>query len=387
MTRFKTFCACALLLAGSPHLRGATTVTDHFQGYTIQTETEFFGAQSVTGPFNQRGYPLYDYSVDLVRPSDAVPGYLLFAGGRWRSARGDGDHVLKWASTDGHARSWVMPQGRPEFWHGKEDGTDPKGWTRGNYLQAQAFIDPANGKWAMYVQYQVDRGQPLDEPGLVADTGGGSRIGLATSDDGNTWRKKLDASVVTHISDPTHTFIGDEEFVYAPWDAEGKKYWLYYLLSRHHHYLGIRRIRSDRADAYDETREERVTGFSQIGNQIGYLETSGHPLLVRITSAKDVTGRWVPALQYSLDGLRWGFGEGKPGLLAGSTDTNLNRNLYFLGIATVAGLGSIHRTGTNTFETIYGGATCNTPIVPEIFNSDIGVGSIRFTVTPPAATQ
>lgn len=57
----------------------------------------------------------------------------------------------------------------------------------------------------------------------------------------------------------------------------------------------------------------------------------GAPLFLRITYASDKTGRSVPSMQLSRDGLDWQMnGADGPALLAGSTDPKMFKNCCFL---------------------------------------------------------
>ena len=136
---------------------------------------------------------------------------------------------------------------------------------------------------------------------------------------------------------------------------------------------------------FDWSQREH-TGFPQIGNQIGYAEEApGGPLFVRITFDDNGSGRLVPCLQFSRNGLSWSWGDNGRILLDGSTDNADNRNSYFLGISTRDGTGQLDNLGPSQFHFLYGATTSNSPGQPEIWKSQIGVGACRLTLNPPAS--
>ena len=53
--------------------------------------------------------------------------YEAYIGGRWRSDKGDGDHILKYVSANGAAGSWQMSNNGPKMV--KED------WAPGFYIK------------------------------------------------------------------------------------------------------------------------------------------------------------------------------------------------------------------------------------------------------------
>jgi hypothetical protein len=103
---------------------------------------------------------------------------------------------------------------------------------------------------------------------------------------------------------------------------------------------------------------------------------------VRITFGNHPSGRQVPLLQLSRDGLRWTSTSAEgPLFLAGSEDNADNPNCYFLGISTLDGTGEMEHLGRGRFRAIYGATTSKTPVAPEIFQSEVGVGVVEMTFT------
>ncbi|MGO9112038.1 MAG: PEP-CTERM sorting domain-containing protein [Thermoguttaceae bacterium] len=370
----------------------------------IDFQSQFYGYNSgvnrpTTGADNQQAY---NYSVDLMY-DQSLNTYRMYTGGRWRvvqagyssSAFGsgvaaDGDHVLQSQSPTGVGGTWVMPQTNlpasgvgsantnPQYWNGQDYNLAPNAWYADNSLQPQVF--KLGGTYYMYSQVEIDAGKPIDIPGQTAAVQA-DRIELFTSPDGNNWTRFTDRGVVTDITDPTHTWLGDEEFVYEPWDT-ATPYHLYVAASINGVFQGYQLLTSNTPYTYDWSHRQSA-GLAQLGNGIGYCQNApGGPLLLNITFSDDATGRAVPSLQFSRNGTDWFWGDGGPVLLAGSTDNNHNENCYFLGISTLDGLGQIQYLGNNTYEAIYGASTANSPVSPDIWYSEIGVGKLTFTITP-----
>ena len=352
------------------------TTTTQSYGYEINAASDFYGYQTLAN----RPYPMYDYSVHLIKTGeDTGDRYRAFVGGRWQSAWGDGDHILQYTSSTGRKDSpWSMWSDAPEFYLGYEEGEHNR-WYSNNTMDPEVMRAADGSGWLMYVQVQIERGDPIDIPGLTANSQA-DRIMLLTSQDCKTWTKMKSRGVVTNISNPQTTMLHHQEMIYVPWDEDNKPYWMYVCVNENDVYTGIYRIRSSDYTTFDFSTKELVNGMSQIGNQVGYLkEAPGGPLFVRITFV-DTGSRTVPALQFSIDGLNWDA----PSIqLEGSDNNGDNKNCYFLGLATIEGTGQIEYCGNNTWKTIYGATTCNTPVAPEIFHSQAGVGSLTISIDNP----
>jgi len=357
--------------------------TIHFSGVKgfkeIKVKSCFYGHDSAVDRDKQNGVEVYDYSVHIIKDGDL---YRLYSGGRWYRPGvkyGDGDHVLQHVSKTGKAGTWKMLYDRPEFWKGDEDGETDK-WYSNNYLEPEVL--KIDGKYYMYTQLMILPGMPIDIPGQKAITQC-DRIQLHTSKDGSNWtRWSKDRGVVINIDDPTRINLHHQEVIYVPWDRDKKPWWLYVGVDRNGAWAGYGRIRSDDPTTFDWRNAEWSVGLSQIGNQIAYAKQApGGPLFVRITFTDDGTGRQVPSLQFSRDGLSWIWGDDGPVKLDGSKDNSLNKNCYFLGISTINGTGELEYPGDNTFRAIYGASTINSPDnSANIWFSEIGVGELIFRI-------
>jgi hypothetical protein len=346
----------------------------------VVLKSRFYGYQSAVDRDYTAGHEAYDYSVNVIRDGDL---YRLFSGGRWRTpGRGDGDHVLQYVSTTGAGGTWQPVREGPELYQGQEEGL-PDTWFSNNYLEPE--VVKVGGTYYLYTQVEVDPGQPIDLPGLKAETSC-DRIQLHTSPDCLTWqRRSTERGVVTNLENPTRTSLHHQEIVYVPWDEDGRPFWLYVGAHIGGQWAGYSRIRSADPTTFDWSQREAGVGFSQLGNQTGYVrEAPGGPLFVRITFAADDTGRQVPTLQFSRDGLAWFPGDNGPVLLDGSKDEEKNRNCYFLGLSTLDGTGQLERIGEQTCRAIYAASTCNGPGHPDIWFSEIGVGELQLSIVPAA---
>lgn len=357
-------------LDGAPEV-AAVSVTSRFHGYQSAVDRDLTD-----------GAAAYDYSVHIIKDRERGV-YRLYSGGRWLRRgvpNADGDHVLQHVSESGGPGTWIMPRDRPEIWKGSEDGY-PDAWFADNYLEPEVLrID---GVYHMYTQVQGNPGSPIDIPGEVAVTGA-DRIQLHTSADGSNWkRRSWERGVIVSIDDPTRTNLHHHEVIHVPWDADGRPFWMYVVARVDGKSRGHVRIRSADPNAFDWRLRERASGMSQLGNQIAYAsDAPGGPLFIRITFTADDSGRRVPALQFSTDGLSWFWGEDGPVILDGCKDNGHNRNCYFLGISTLDGTGELERVGDNTYTAVYGAATCSSPIAPDIFHSEIGVGEMTLRILP-----
>lgn len=383
ITCFGRFVSLALVIAaGDTRVSARTFGYGSAYGNTIHVDSTFDGYQTLVNRDLTGGQPAYDYSVHIIKTGeDTGQRHRAFVGGRWKSIYGDGDHTMQWSSGNGAPNTWAMWVNQPELWQGQEDG-HPGQWFSNNYLEPEVIGAP--GVWLMYSQVEIDPGQPIDLPGQVAWSGGGAdRIMLATSGDCKNWTRKEDRGVVINISSPTSTALHHEEMIYAPWDPQGKPYWMYVFVNVNNTPTGHWRIRSSDYTTFDFNAKEATTGIAQLGNQIGYLRPGGTgvPTLYSRITFTTVGSRTVPAIQYSSDALNWSAPE--VSILEGSSDNVNNKNCYFLGMASLNGTGEIEYIGNNQWRALIGATTCNSPVAPDIFNSEIGSGLVTITIPTP----
>jgi len=346
----------------------------------IEFYSHFYGFQSAIDRDFTDGQLAYDYSAHLIFDTN-YSLYRLYSGGRWHSELGDGDHVLQHISTTGCGGAWSMPHNRPEFLQGQEEGK-PNQWFSRNYLEPEVLV--INGVYYMYTQVQVNAGDNIDEPpGAIALTQA-DRIQLHISYDGDNWRRwSQQRGVVINLDQPTKTSLHHHEVIYVPWDSDGRCFWMYVAANINGAFTGYHRIRSDDPRTFNWQLRESGINLAQLGNQIGYVkEAPGGPLFLRITFTGDSTGRDVPTLQFSRDGIRWHRPDGETVKLEGSHNNDRNKNCYFLGLSTIDGTGQIEHLGNNLYRLLYIATTSNTPVAPEIFYSEMGVGELIFKITP-----
>lgn len=344
----------------------------------VRLRSEFFGHESAIDRDTTDGEPAYDYSVHIIR--DRARGvYRMYTGGRWLRRgipHADGDHVLQHVSKTGAPGTWQMPHPRPEFWLPAEEGR-PDVWYANNCLEPEVL--KVRGVYYMYCQVQGNSGEPL--PG-EEEPRGVDRIILFTSKDGDNWvRHSTKRGVIVNLDQPEKTQLHHQEVIYVPWDRDRRPWWMYVYAERPGQRLGYVRIRSADPTTFDWRLREMNAGLAQLGNQMGYArQAPGGPVFVRITFGADPSGRHVPLLQLSRDGMRWTSSsvEG-PLFLAGSTDNANNPNCYFLGLSTLDGTGELEHMGGGRFRAIYGATTAKTPVAPEIFYSEVGVGVVEIS--------
>jgi len=355
------------------HLRDLSGIS------AVRLRSQFFGYQSAIDRDTTDGELAYDYSVHIIR--DRARGvYRMYTGGRWLRRgvpHADGDHVLQHVSVDGAAGTWRMAHARPEFWLPAEEGR-PDVWYAQNCLEPEVL--KVKGLYYMYCQVQGNSGKPLpgeEEPRNV------DRIILFISKDGDNWeRQSIKRGVVVNLDEPEKTQLHHQEVIYVPWDRDRRPWWMYVFAERPGMLLGYWRIRSADPTTFDWRLREKTAGMSQLGNQIAYArQAPGGPVFLRITFGEDASGRHVPMLQLSRDGLGWvsSSAEG-PLFLQGSDDNADNPNCYFLGISTLDGTGELEYMGGGRFRAIYGATTSKTPVAPEIFRSEVGVGVVEIAL-------
>jgi hypothetical protein len=231
----------------------------------------------------------------------------------------------------------------------------------------------------MFTQVQIDPGQPIDIPGQYASVQA-DRIQLHTSTNCIDWSRWADRGVIVNVTSPTTTFFHHQEVIYVPWDPS--PWWLYVAVNIDDVFYGYYRIKSTSPTTFDWSQRQTAS-LAQLGNQIGYLyEAPGGPLFVRITFTDDDTGRTVPSMQFSRNGIHWYWGNEGPAKLAGSTDNNRNKNCYFLGLSTLNGTGQLEYLGNYKWKAFYAASTSNSPGGSDIYYSEIGVGDMYITIHP-----
>ena len=340
----------------------------------------------------------YDYSLFGMACEDGT--YKMFAGGRWhdrseavkdslmRPGEGDGDHVMIYSSNDG--LTWDRYIDGPAFYLGIEQGQGGweelgDGWWTGNTLEPEVvYVD---GVYHMILQ----------SSGYTQSGYYGDYLGYASSTDGIHFTRKTDSPIIlpepgkdfTQFKEVCRYEIGfnHHEMIYVPDDPDGKVFHLYTGHFKNNQFAGYVRLRSADPTCFYWNEREVVDGFAQIGNQVGYVSNydgEGHRLFLRITFTDYTDGdgtRTVPTLQYSVDGLKF-YGTGIYLASVDVTDpvTEYNHNVYFLGFCTVNGTGEIERNEDGSYKLVYLATTSATPVAPEIFGSEAGVGVLNFTL-------
>ena len=310
-------------------------------------------------------FPAYDYSTHIIKTEN---GYILYNGGRYtdynkdRYGYNEGDHVLVYLSEDGEI--WHRNLDAPAFYLGGELGVSDQWWS-GNTIEPEVIY--VDGTYYMYWQcenYTTYKGTTI----------GADRIGYATSKDGVHFERYTERPVI--INDPEYIGYDHEEAIYVDDDPDGKCFWLYVRRTVNNANSEFIRIRSADPTCFDYKDAEAVSGFSQLGNQVGYLKLDdGSKLYIRITfSGKD------PTLQLSEDGLKWSMS----GITLSGVDKDADtdrKNCYFCGFSTINGTGEIEKNEDGTFTFIYGTCCSKSPVAPDIFYANIGRGTCSLKIT------
>ena len=361
--------------------------------------------------------PAYDYSTHIIKTDE---GYILYNGGMYQSYDTEkynsvvGDHALAYVSADG--KIWYQnldsaciilggEVGESDYSWGDIDpdtglripGTGDsftEKWWIGNTIEPEVIRDPTTGIYYMYTQTE---NYCFLEDGVTPSSA--DRIGVAISTDGIHFERKTDRPVI--ITDDIYSAFTHQQVIYVPDDPEGKCWW---MNVSYRHKNGdtakfpdafIRRIliRSDDPTCFDMTQGYVFTdSFSSGGNQMGYISNydgKGNRLFICITlsswNTRDYNGKVVeqvvPTLIVSTDGINW---SGTGITLAGVNLTDPNEvgrpNLYFLGMSTLYGTGEIYQNEKGEYEFIYAGCTSPSPVAPGIFQSEVGMGIMTFTL-------
>ena len=377
------YCTAAVppqrIAQNSPAFVQQKVVYKDLNNLVVNYKSRFFGYNSAINRPKTDTEPAYDYSVHIIWDSE-LGAYRMYTGGRWLRrgvANADGDHVLQHQSKTGAPYTWKMNKDHPEFYFPAESG-NPGVWNASNCLEAEVI--KVDGTYYMFAQIQGMDGQPL--PGEL-EPRGVDRIVLYTSKDGDNWElQSKQRGVMINLDEPKTTALHHEEVIYVPWDKDGKPFWMYVGVNTSKGWTGYYRVKSADPNTFDWKNHEGPVNFAQLGNQIGYIkDIGGAPLFLRITFTNDKTGRSVPSMQVSRDGLSWQMdGADGPALLAGSNNPKRYKNCYFLGMSTINGTGEIQKISGNTYRVLYGGTCCETPVAPEIFYSEIGLGELYISV-------
>jgi hypothetical protein len=319
---------------------------------SVVCQSSYFGDKSAVDR-QVAGGPAYSYVPRLIR--DTVRQlYCLYFCGRWQSELGDGDHTLQTHSPTGFAASW-SPVVRPDILQGREEG-HPNQWFSNN--ACSPAVVKASGTYHMFTQVQIPPGFPIDVPGQVAEgLAGGDRIQLHTSSDGVNWQRwSAERGVIVNIDDPTNAAFAFVEAIYVPWDR--LPFWLYTTrLGGAVGQEGTWRIRSADPTTFSWASRE-ATSIPGFGNQMGYMhDINGNPLFLRVVSIANGTGRMVPGLHFSRDGLQWSVADRTSILLDAVMDNRDFRDCNFIGLSTLDGTGQLELTGDNQVRFLYSAAT------------------------------
>lgn len=364
MTRF--WSRCTVDISEPSGLAGGTvSADDNIPDITVCGKSELLKSMIM---LEQKGNPAYDYSLDLLLMDDGT--YRMYSGCRWKDCstftkdpdcHPDGDHVMYSWSEDG--MNWRRYIDRPMFYLGWETGNSGEWWSD-NTLEPEVIY--AEGKFHMFWQCT----------GQTKSGYYGDYIGYASSDDGISWTRKTDRPVITNVEKNLEIGFNHEEVIYVADDPDGMCWWLYTGHFIDNQFKGYIRIRSSDPTSFDWTQRKGVSGVGQIGNQIGYVnDCLGSRLFIRITFTEK-EGCTYPVLQISRDGLHFYTPDG---LLFATVNQNIdatlrNRNICFLGMATLNGTGEIPAGEDGRFKILYAPTTSATPVAPEIFYAEAGLG-------------
>lgn len=329
--------------------------------------------------------------------------YRIYSGGRWYDTSdamkdsligdgsyGDGDHVLVYDSEDGV--NWTRYHDHPAYYLGLELGqsgweTIGDGWWTGNTLEPEVIY--VDGVYHMFTQ----------SSGTTQSGYYGDYIGYAGSADGYTFTRKTDSPVIlprpgadfTQFKEIFGYEIGfdHEEVIYVADDPEGKCFWMYTGHFVNGNFAGYVRLRSADPTTFYWSERETTSGFSEIGNQVGYIndyDGNGSRLFLRITFKTLTDGdgsRTVPTLYWSADGLNFtATGIYLAGANVQDPLTERNHNCYFLGFFTTNGTGEIPRNEDGSVTLRYLATTANASAGIDIFTSEIGMGVATLYFAP-----
>lgn len=310
-------------------------------------------------------FPAYDYSTHIIKTDN---GYILYNGGRYtdydkeKYGENEGDHVLVYLSDDGVI--WHRNLDAPAFYLGGELGVQGEWWS-GNTIEPEVIY--VDGVYYMYWQrenYKTYNGTLI----------GADRIGYATSTDGIHFERHTERPII--INDPEYIGYDHEEAIYVKDDPDGKCFWLYVRRTVNNGASEFIRIRSADPACFDYNGAEKVSGFSQLGNQIGYLVLDDSTkIFIRITFSGN-----TPVLQVSDNGLEWKMSGISLSGVSPDADTD-RRNCIFCGFSTINGTGEIEKAEDGTYTFIYGTCCSKSPVAPDIFYANVGRGTCKLKLT------
>ncbi len=362
---------------------------------SVQISSRFFGYQSAVDRDTTEGVVAPDFGVNLLRIQD--DGYRLYRGGRWkdssRSPAWDGMHILLRKATNPlDTNTGWDAETSPVFELGREEG-ETNVWYSGETLHPQVLV--VDGTWYLFCQVRIPAGSPIDTynsdgTGKTAVTDA-DRIMLLTSTNGKDWTRKTNRGVVANFDFPTKTKLMYPEVLYVPWDPQndGKMWWLYFAASENGESMKQYRIRSKSPTTFNWAGCEEVD-LHGVGNQMAYIKNApGGPLFLHITNTTGTqienSGRKVPSLCFSRDGLVWHWGNGgRPCQLPGREDAT-NKDCVHLGISTTNGQGQLGTSGFADYRAFYAASTSKSSSEADLSgNSEIGYGDLMIDLIPTA---
>lgn len=363
---------------------------------SVRIRSRFWGPESAVDRDVIDGVTASDYGCHLMQ----IPGegYRLYSGGTWKDSSQspalDGLHVLLHKALnplDGNG-IWTMPDNRPEFLLGSEEGHT------GTWYSGQAgfpSVIQVDGLWYMFTQVQVPTGTPLDRENTSAtqyyaemDV---NRFMLFTSWDGHNWTRYDIRGVIKKIDNQSTTTFYNPEVIYVPWDpyGDGKNWWLYVSASVNGGAIKTYRIRASDPIQFGWNGKVAITMPGGLGGQISYIENAPEePLFIRITyiegTRSGTEGRLVPSLCFSRDGRYWYKGTSPKGCeLAGSLDPS-HKDCLYPALATIYGRGQLPSSEDGDYHTIYAVTTATGPSTTDLAgNSEIGYGDIQIELETP----
>lgn len=370
--------------------------------------------------------PAYDYSAHVIKTDD---GYILYSGGLYEDFNTDkypaspGDHLLAYTSDNG--LFWYQNLDGATFllggecgvteysWGDKIEGTNfgipgtgsvfGENWWIGNTMEPEVVRDPETGIYYMY--WQVENYCPLDSTHPYWQNqenpfpwSGADRIGVSISYDGIHFERKIDSPAI--ITSDIYSCFTHQEVIYVPDDPDGKCWWMYV---RYVHKNGIPeiggfeqriRIRSADPTCFDMDKEgyDVVNNWGALGTQLGYVSNydgNGNKLFVHLAVTNvdginyngDPDAHNVATLFFSTDGVNWVDSDIR---MAGADmlieDEYSRRNAFFAGMSTYYGTGEICKNENGEYEIVYVTTSCVSPVAPGIFQSELGVGIMTFTL-------
>lgn len=410
----------------------------------ISVKSRFYGYDAAVDRDTTQGLPAYDYTPHLIFDQyNGI--YRLITGGRWRDVdvtdgdgtiTHDGDHSLPYIASPVNSSSSVdsfrgalsftsaavsrfsgMTTPGPVYTWGTQESTDSYNsgdvrwdtntWWVSNTLEPEffRFFD----RFYLMDQVMIWEGSAIDywESGHERAEAKADRIQLhsAPVTNGFNFNRVLienpgyshHRGVVTHMDQPHITKLTHHMVMVVPDDPDGKIFWLYPAVFINNQYTGYVRIRSDDFYDFDWRERETVTGMSGLGNQLGYVYLeNGTQVFVAMSTTPRADGHTAPSLSFSIDGLSYEPCDSLTvvsGLHAAASDNRIslascsltnnpdNQNVYFMGFSTIDGWGELESLGDDIFRAYYVCTTANSPVAPDIFDAEIGLGEMIFQIS------